>query len=250
MLFTAAGSLWVSWVRVNLIRNKNFWDLNPSFSWSWILRRLCKLRTLARPFIVCEVGSGVTANFWLDNWTSHGPLIDLTGPTGPQITGLPRDSAVRDALRGNDWWISASRSRNLIISLIKGILPPVANKAEKRIIDTWLALHPIGNRVDWHKAVWFKNHIPKHAFICWVSAWNRLHTRDRLRRWSLNIPSSCVLCNSCDETRDHLFFDCHFSSQVWRFFISASGLSPPFSFKDSLLWVRSPSPDKKISFIL
>jgi len=141
MLFTAASSLWVSWVRVNLIRNKNFWYLNPSFSGSWILRRLCKLRTLARPFIVCEVGSGVTANFWLDNWTSHGPLIDLTVPTGPQITGLPRDSTVRDALRGNDWWISASRSRNPIISLIKGILPPVANIAEKRMIGFY------GNRI-------------------------------------------------------------------------------------------------------
>ena len=32
LLFSAAGSLWVSWVRLNLIGNRCFWDLNPS-SW-------------------------------------------------------------------------------------------------------------------------------------------------------------------------------------------------------------------------
>lgn len=36
LLFTAGGSLWVSWVRSNLIGEQNFWVLDPSRRGSWI----------------------------------------------------------------------------------------------------------------------------------------------------------------------------------------------------------------------
>jgi len=36
LFFTKASSLWVSWMRINLIGNRNFWDLNPYYSGSWI----------------------------------------------------------------------------------------------------------------------------------------------------------------------------------------------------------------------
>nr|VDC91171.1 unnamed protein product [Brassica oleracea] len=52
-------------------------------------------------------------------------------------------------------------------------------------------------------------------------------TRDRLIRWGLNVPASCVLCSQHDESRQHLFFDCSYSNEVWTFFISRMHLSPP-----------------------
>lgn len=108
-----------SWVRRNLIGNRNFWDLNPALGGSWIWKKLCKLRPLARLFIVCEVGSGVTAKFWHDNWTGLGPIIDMAGPRAPQTIGLPLDAVVRDVISGGDWQISTSRSRNPIILMSK-----------------------------------------------------------------------------------------------------------------------------------
>ncbi|XP_019100863.1 PREDICTED: uncharacterized protein LOC109132872 [Camelina sativa] len=59
LIFAAGGSLWVSWVRLHLIGNQCFWDLDGSASSSWIWRNLCKLRPLAKQFIICEVGSVV-----------------------------------------------------------------------------------------------------------------------------------------------------------------------------------------------
>lgn len=41
-----------------------------------------------------------------------------------------------------------------------------------------------------------------------------------------------VLCNLVDENRQHLFFDCPFSSRVWSFFMSRLHLSPPMLFED------------------
>lgn len=39
----------------------------------------------------------MTANFWLDNWSSLGPLLEITGPEGPRITGLPLSAVVNEA---------------------------------------------------------------------------------------------------------------------------------------------------------
>ncbi|CAL9240343.1 unnamed protein product, partial [Arabidopsis halleri] len=269
LLFSAAGSLWVSWMRLNILRQRIFWDLNPSNSGSWIWRKLCKLRPIARQFIICEVGSGITARFWHDNWTGLGPLIDIAGSLAPQLSGLPSNAVVRDALRGSIWWVSSSRSRNPVITLLKNSLPhaqPIFDCQDDDLYlwkvgqsipttnfsasQTWAALNPVGNSVPWHKSVWFKDRIPKHAFICWVVAWNRLHTRDRLRGWGLSVPASCTLCDDRDESRQHLFFDCRFSSEIWNFFTSRAQVNPPVLFEDCLLWLISPTRDKNISFIL
>ncbi|KAL9812236.1 hypothetical protein AtNW77_Chr5g0118371 [Arabidopsis thaliana] len=42
---------------------------------SWIWKNLCKLRPLTRSFIVCEIGSEITCNFWTDNWISLGSYL-------------------------------------------------------------------------------------------------------------------------------------------------------------------------------
>ncbi|XP_048622704.1 uncharacterized protein LOC106412704 [Brassica napus] len=75
----------------------------PQRSDSWIWKSLCNLRHIARPIIICEVGNGNLARFWHNNWTSHGPLIDLTGPRGPGVTGLHVDAVVAEALRDGNW---------------------------------------------------------------------------------------------------------------------------------------------------
>ncbi|KAG7563462.1 Reverse transcriptase zinc-binding domain [Arabidopsis suecica] len=215
-------------------------------------------------WVVCE-----TASFWHDNWTGLGPLIHVTGANGPLTVGLPLNAVVRDALRGRDWWLASSRSRNQIIALLKSSLPDPESMIDCMHDDvymwkadhhapsntfsaakTWIALHPNGIPVPWHSSVWFKDRVPKHAFICWVVAWNRLHTRDRLRSWGLNTPSVCVLCNGADETHDLLFFQCHFSGQVWSFFTRRAGLTPPPQLMASLLWLKTASTSKNISLII
>ncbi|KAJ4891276.1 hypothetical protein Rs2_31024 [Raphanus sativus] len=151
----------VSWIRRNRIGSDNFWELNPRQGDSWIWKQLCKLRALARPFVVCEIGTGSKASFWYDNWTELRPLIHLTGERGHAVSGMHKDATVADALRNGDWWLSASRSRNAIISLLKQCLPPaipiVQSSSDDRYLwkmgnesptdhfstaKTWNVLHP------------------------------------------------------------------------------------------------------------
>lgn len=44
---------------------------------------------------------------------------------------------------------------------------------------------------------------------------NRLSTKDRFFLWDTSISTSCELCKQDIESRDHLFFTCQATAQVW-----------------------------------
>lgn len=219
--------------------------------------------------VFCEVGSGISASFWHDNWTSLGLLIELVGERDPQITGLSFDAVVADALTREGWWLDRRRSRSPVITLLKACLPNaqdiINSEEDDRYVwfpepgrgsgrfstsETWRALHPSPPKVIWHKVVWFKGRIPKHAFVTWIAARDRMVTRDRLIGWGLTVPANCVLCTGHDESRQHLFFSCTYSSQIWSYFTSRLHLTPPKGFDDMLRWLKDPSRDKNVTQII
>ncbi|XP_056848964.1 uncharacterized protein LOC130499080 [Raphanus sativus] len=173
------------------------------------------------------------------------------------------------ALQDGDWWISRFRSRSRVMELLREILHEAAPISSSEMddtylwkpgnrpassafstADTWSALHPHGESVLWHRQVWFHGKIPKHAFITWVNARNRLSTRYRLRRWGMQVPSECILCNVEDETRQHLFFYCSYSTEVWLYFCSRLNVNPPSEFEEGLRWLRNPSTDEFLKLII
>lgn len=67
--------------------------------------------------------------------------------------------------------------------------------------------------VLWHPIIWLKRGIPKHNSLAWLMLLNRC--RDRLLSWGLQSDPLCFLCNQCNESRNHLYFECSFSSAIW-----------------------------------
>jgi len=63
------------------------------------------------------------------------------------------------------------------------------------------------------QGVWFYN--SKYSFITWIAIHNRLTTGDRLPKWNVGASGNYFLRGEEVETRDHLFFSCSYSSQVW-----------------------------------
>ncbi|KAF8104414.1 hypothetical protein N665_0172s0045 [Sinapis alba] len=45
---------------------------------------------------------------------------------------------------------------------------------------------------------------------------NRLSTGDRMFKWNSNTDTKCVLCHCQIKTRDHLFFSCSFTEEIWK----------------------------------
>ncbi|XP_022735626.1 uncharacterized protein LOC111288994 [Durio zibethinus] len=45
---------------------------------------------------------------------------------------------------------------------------------------------------------------------------NRLPMKDRLRSWGMEIDSRSNLCHNEYETRDHVYFECVYTKEVWQ----------------------------------
>lgn len=71
--------------------------------------------------------------------------------------------------------------------------------------------HP---RVQWSTVVWPLGGIPRHSFLCWLVTLDCCPTRDRMIKWGLNVSPTCLLCNTANESRDHLFFQCDFLDRL------------------------------------
>ncbi|XP_023644311.1 uncharacterized protein LOC111832174 [Capsella rubella] len=109
----------------------------------------------------------------------------------------------------------------------------------------WNAVR-ISNPVKcWAPLVWHKATIPKHALTSWLFILNRNPTLDRLSTWGFDIDLDCLLCGLAQESRNHLFFECDFSAEVWRLITQKLRLSsPPFLWDQILLWLPTASASK------
>lgn len=70
-------------------------------------------------------------------------------------------------------------------------------------------------QVSWHRTVLFKRGIPKHNTLTWMVNLNRCPNKDRLISRNIQVDPNCLFCNTESESRDHLFFNCTFSSAIW-----------------------------------
>lgn len=67
--------------------------------------------------------------------------------------------------------------------------------------------------------VWFPAHVPKCSVISWLAILNRLYTEDRLVLFGMKSISCCSLYPD-NESHDHLFFNCSYSTRVWNAIIN------------------------------
>ncbi|KAG2314008.1 hypothetical protein Bca52824_017130 [Brassica carinata] len=86
------------------------------------------------------------------------------------------------------------------------------------------------------------NHI--HYLLDDQANLNRLPMKMRLASWGLNIPTACCFCNNHDETREHLFLTCTYSTTLWKMILER--LDPHrlllLTWEELLSWLRLPSP--------
>ena len=75
-------------------------------------------------------------------------------------------------------------------------------------------------QLEWAKDIWFSHRTPKYTFLTWLSMKNRLSTGDRIEIWQTGQRVDCVLCGHPQETGNHLFFECGYSSSLWHSLMS------------------------------
>ncbi|XP_074300723.1 uncharacterized protein LOC141632032 [Silene latifolia] len=83
------------------------------------------------------------------------------------------------------------------------------------------------HHVTWYPLIWNKTMLPRHAFIGWLIVQGRLMTRDRLFKFGITTDMVCAICSSHNETHQHLFSDCTYSTLCWDLLNGWLGLSIP-----------------------
>ncbi|GJS64451.1 putative reverse transcriptase domain, reverse transcriptase zinc-binding domain protein [Tanacetum coccineum] len=181
-------SLWVRWIHTYKLRNRSFWDLpiKDNVSWGWL--KLLQLRVLVRPFFWVKLGNGRDTSVWHDT-----PILNL-------IPAPNLDENTVDCIRWRD---------------INGVF------SEFSVSRAWEAFRPHGNEVNWFRIVWFPHSIRRYSFHLWLVMRNSLKTQDKLRQWDVGINTNlnllrCSLCNTQSDSHAHLFFECPYSSKVWK----------------------------------
>ena len=241
LLFANGASLWATWMKSNRIKDESVWscDVDKAKSWTW--RALLHLRYLASRFLRAQVGNGRLISFWWDIWTPFGKLIEYFGPDGPRELSIPIQASISAACNSEGWLVRGARSpaaETLQIFLTTIPLPSLVSENDSfvwhvndtalerfSVKRTWEVLRHRAPTQPWSSYIWFKGAIPRHSFNMWLAQLDRLPTRARLSQWSTNIPSSCCLCNIYTEDRDHLFFRCEWSADLWNICLCRMGYS-------------------------
>nr|GEX55649.1 hypothetical protein [Tanacetum cinerariifolium] len=215
-LLSKKESLWVTWIHMHKIKDRNFWDLPCHGKMSWAWRKVLQLRSIIRKFVWHKIGDGNHTSIWFDQWCHLSPLADFISHRDMYRAGLSSSSKVADLFATGSF-----------------VWPP-----------DLLCLHSIRPRdvkVDWVDVVWFPNCIPRHAFNLWLVIKKKLKMQDRLLEWDVNgsLARSYTLCESQPDSHEHLFFECSFSRQVWCHMRNLVGLS-----------LMQPSLEMILSFII
>lgn len=204
-----------------------------------MFKQILKERHTVLQWFQIDPGDGTQLSFWQDPWTKFGQLISFVGNNGPRLTGIPLRASVADAWREGGWRIHSARSREIeelliyltTISLSDSPSSPwwiFEGKTQKSFSSSQVyhsLLQPLP-KVPWYPIIWIKKGIPKHMTLAWLMFLNISPTRDRLLAWGLQTDPLCLLCNRENESRNHLFFSCSYSAEVWTHFSLRFGINP------------------------
>lgn len=80
----------------------------------------------------------------------------------------------------------------------------------------WDMIRRRDSTMTFHKVIWHAKNANKMSFISYLAANNRLYTKDRMVRFGMIDENTCCLCGHFEETVHHLFFECEYSSFIWR----------------------------------
>ncbi|GJX83736.1 reverse transcriptase zinc-binding domain-containing protein [Tanacetum coccineum] len=122
--------------------------------------------------------------------------------------------------------------------------------------EVWFMIQEHGSKTEWYYLVWSPYGIPRHAIHLWLVMKKRLKMKDRLTQWDVgnDVDLSllrCPLCKSQQDSHEHLFFECSYSSSIWQNVLNVVGISGVSSqWDDIMLWLLPISKSKNVISII
>lgn len=229
--------------------------MSPSQRFSWQVNKLLKLSSSIYGWVKLRVQNGHSCRFWSDNWSPFAFLRTYLGSRGSSNLGIPNDASLA-SLNNNGYWSLPPARSDQLVNLHAHLTTVQLNtlddyyewEVDGIISDRYSSgiiydkLREEGSHVPWYDSVWNKAGIPRHNFLSWLFTLDRCPTRDRTIRWGHQTSPLCLMCNNCDENRNHLFFLCQYSWTVWESAALRCGIQPERTWDRLLLQLASLGP--------
>ena len=158
-LFAKAGSLWVAWVKENLLKGKSFWQVSilQICTWSW--RKLLMLRDEAKHFISFNVGDGKNIYLWFDAWHPDGMLYEKYGHRVIYDVHIKLKARLDPIIQNGQWYWLAACSDHLSNIQSRLCMIPIGDEDKPKwnasktgtfsCSDTWGSIQVKEHVVDW-----------------------------------------------------------------------------------------------------
>jgi len=75
------------------------------------------------------------------------------------------------------------------------------------------------------RSVWKVKAPHRVAFFLWTAALDRILTVDTLKKRGFSLANWCCLCKKNEETTNHLFIHCKYTSTLWQLILNLFGVS-------------------------
>jgi hypothetical protein len=113
-IFARSGSIWVAWVKENLLKGRSFWSVGIPHNCSWSWRKILKLRNIAKRLVKFEVGNGENIHLWLDSWHPLGILFEVFGYRVVYDAQSNLEAKLSSVIINGDWFWKPARSDALV----------------------------------------------------------------------------------------------------------------------------------------
>ncbi|GKD44979.1 RNA-directed DNA polymerase, eukaryota, reverse transcriptase zinc-binding domain protein, partial [Tanacetum coccineum] len=221
-------SLWVKWINVVKLKMRSVWDVAADSKDSWVWKNLLSLRDWVGKHMRYKVGNGKSINVWHDKWNDGDYLSKNISKKEIFYAGFNDQTKLADVMDSDGWkwpadwfvkypWISNMKTPILNNCPDKAVWVD-SNGIERRFSTNtvWKDVRSTSAKVSWHNLVWHPNCIPKHTFILWLAAKEKMYTQDKLSKWYPNKIFECSLCKKGMDSHDHLFFKCDYAKEIWK----------------------------------
>ncbi|XP_059285018.1 uncharacterized protein LOC132038358 [Lycium ferocissimum] len=120
-----------------------------------------------------------------------------------------------------------------------------------RIKNVYQRLRGDMPNVEWRRLTCNNHGLPRWKFILYLAIHGRLLTKDRIAKWATVNEPSCPLCCSVDESLNHLFFTCPYSSIVWGKMLAWQGIiRTPADWSAEVVWAIGQAKGRSVKAIL
>ncbi|CAK8536914.1 unnamed protein product [Lathyrus sativus] len=105
----------------------------------------------------------------------------------------------------NSWIVRGILKQRDNMEVIRNEWDQIINAQKFKASVFYKVLIDDGTRVLWGKLIKFNKARPRAIFCLWQACHGKLATKDRLKRFGMIEDNICNLCQTEDETLNHLF---------------------------------------------